>query len=135
MGTLDFEPACAPAASLIGCLQRLRHQPFVARRDRRFVEGACGWRRGGYQSRDSQRLRNRLCEKPEALFGGRVGDGSLPKTQTVEEESADRQLVAQRVDVELAAKTPHGRLEWMRAPHRVECDGFAVEDQGSLRKR
>src|ERR1700681_4043679 len=93
MRALDFEPARSPASSLVGCIQRLRHQPFVTGCNRRIVEGACCGRRGSHQTWNPQRLGNRLREKSEALLCRGVDDGVLAKTLSVEEKGPGGQLV------------------------------------------
>ena len=70
----------------------------------------------------------------EALPRGAVRDAVLTDAQAVEEKRLDGQLAAQRLHVQLTAEAPHGDLKGMRPAFGVEGDGFAIEDQGVLRK-
>ena len=53
----------------------------------------------------------------------------LVEAQAIEEKSADRQLRAQPLDVELAPEAAHGHLKRARPSGVVECDRLAVEHQ------
>ncbi len=57
------------------------------------------------------------------------------ESERIEEEALQRQLLAQRLNVELAAKAAHGDLERLRAPVRAKRDRLAVQDQAACRQR
>ncbi len=68
----------------------------------------------------------------------RVGRSAMLRpsiVQAVEEKCPDRQLGAQRLDIELAAEAAHGDLKGMRPLRGIECDRLAVEHQRMARRR
>ena len=131
---LDLEPARAAAARLVGGVERLRHDAFVAARQRIGIEGL---RRADVrrdQARDDERRRHRVGERVEALVRRPVHERHAVAVQAIEEEHRERQLGAHARDVELAAEAAHRHLERLRRTARGERDRFAVEDQLARRQ-
>ncbi len=95
-----------------------------------FVEEGDGLVRFGDDgAADAGVVRNQLVERAEPLRGGPVEDRPAIDAEEVEEETAERQRLAQALDIPSPSEPAHRRLERQRPaipPHR---DRFTVEDQ------
>ena len=89
---LIFSQLRAAVAGLVRCVQRLRHDTFVAGRERCFVERAGGGLRGGDQSRNAHASPVQRRERFEALARGAVRDAAPVEIEAVEKVSPDGQV-------------------------------------------
>ena len=126
--TLSHDDPRLPAA--YGRVARLGHHAFVPLRQRaaRETRAASSGRRR-HDVRDHQRRRDQRRQRVEALALRPVEQVVAVGVQHVEEERCQRQLRAQRVDVEPPPEAAHRVLERARRAIGLEREHLAVEDQ------
>ncbi len=69
---LDLEPGSSPAPRLVGCIERLRHDPLVPGFQGRGEEGFARLDLAGHQPLDPQRTRQRFRQRGDALLARKV---------------------------------------------------------------
>src|SRR5690606_41643142 len=114
---------------LVRRLRRLRPDTFMTLCERLFVECLRCRKRARHESRDQVRRGYDARERLEALARGSLREAARVEPQAVEIERTHRQLDAQPLDVEPAAKAAHRCLERMRTSRLRERDRLAVEHE------
>ncbi len=135
MRDLDLEPRRAAAAGLVEAARRLRHDAFVAERERGVEKRLRGAAVARHEPRHVQLARHDLREPSKPLGERPVDEVFAVGVQAIEREQRQRQRTLEARDVELAAEPPHRVLERPRAALGRQREHLAVEDRSARRQR